>query len=85
MTRRIKKHFWYYTGLGIAQIIGLYIVWITAYSKQLQMLAVVMMTCFYVGWAIMHHILHHDLSVKIVIEYVLIGILGMSMTLLLIA
>lgn len=45
------------------------------------MLAVVITSLFYVGWGILHHFVHHDLNAKIVVEYVLIGSLGMTVVL----
>lgn len=52
-----------------------------AYSstdRGFQIGVVIATTFFYVLWGIMHHLLNHDLSTKIVIEYVLIGIFGLT-------
>lgn len=80
----IKKHFGYYFSLVIILSLGTFLSFQTSYDRQLQMLIVIMMVFFYVGWGILHHLLEHDLSIKIVIEYVLIGSLAMSIILFLV-
>jgi len=50
----------------------------TSSDRGFQIGVVVAATFFYVLWGIMHHLLNHDLHVKIVVEYMLIGSLGLS-------
>ncbi|HZE87554.1 MAG TPA: hypothetical protein VE090_05120 [Methylomirabilota bacterium] len=73
----MKKHLWYYTSFILGELIGLVLLFFFAYDKTLQLLVLFFMTGFYVFWALLHHYFHHDITAKIVIEYVLIGILGM--------
>ncbi len=47
-------------------------------NPQMQMAIVTLTSFFYVGFALFHHFLNKDLSVKVVIEYVLIAALGIS-------
>ena len=77
MTGRIKKHFLYYVGLLLMQSIGLLLVFFAASDKFLQLTVITFMTLCYVLWCILHHHLHHDLTLKIMIEYILIGLLGL--------
>lgn len=77
----MKKHIGYY----ICQL-GVFITLILVISrlgdqKPLQMALVVFMAFFYAGWGILHHIVHHDLKLKIVLEYVTIAMLGVAITL----
>jgi len=81
MQERTLKHFWYYFALICVEISGLFAIVYFAYDKYLQMLVVSAMALFYVVWAVLHHQLHHDLQRKIVIEYILIGILGVLIVL----
>lgn len=81
MHKRSEKHVLYYLFLTIILIFGVFLAVQFAYNKQLQMIMVMTVSLFYVGWGILHHFVHHDLSAKIVIEYVLIGSLGMTIVL----
>jgi hypothetical protein len=78
MNKKIKNHFWYYISLLLILIMSAVLLILNMGNKELQMLIFVATTLFYVIWGILHHILNHDLSPKIVIEYVLIGALGIS-------
>lgn len=81
MPARIKKHFWYYISLTGILTLGFFLIIFTAHSKPLQMTAVIMTTVLYVFWTLLHQYIHHSLPVKIVVEYVLIAILGVSISL----
>lgn len=74
----VKKHLWYYSGLLIVSVLALSLLWMTAYDKALQMAALVLLSLFYILWGLLHHFMHHDLHMKIVLEYILIGALGIS-------
>lgn len=80
----IKKHLGYYFSLIAILALGTFLSFQTSYDRQLQILIVTIMVFFYVLWGILHHLLEHDLSIKIVIEYVLIGSLAMSIVLFLV-
>ncbi len=76
-----KRHLGYDLSLAARLIIGISLAIQAASDKEFQMLVIVMTTAAYVFWGILHHIISHDLSSKIVIEYVLMGSLGMSIML----
>lgn len=78
MKTRIKEHIAYYISLSAVLALGVIFSLQMSYSKQMQLLVVVITTFFYVTIGIIHHRANHDLTVKIVIEYVLIGSLGMT-------
>ena len=84
MFTHLKKHIGYYFSLIIILVLGIFLSLQTSGDRQLQMLIMVMTVFFYVLWGILHHLLEHDLSIKIVIEYVLIGSLAMSIILFLV-
>ncbi len=50
-------------------------------NVRLQALIVVLVSFIYVAWGILHHLLHHDICFKIVVEYILIGAFGMAIIL----
>ncbi len=79
----MKKHcfshnLWYYSTLAIIFILGALVFFQTT-DRKLQISIVIITSFLYVIWGIIHHRLHHNLTAKIVIEYSLIGSLGMSL------
>lgn len=84
MKNRIKKHIAYHGVLIAVLLLGLFLLVATAYDPRLQVSVVVMTTVFYVIWALLHHYRQHDLTPQIVVEYVLVGILGITVVFLLI-
>lgn len=78
ISHETRKHLWYYAGLLIVSVLALSLLWMTAYDKALQMAVVVLLSLFYVLWGLLHHFMHHDLHIKVVLEYILIGALGIS-------
>lgn len=74
----IKSHYRYYISFTIVQLLGLGLVLLASGNKKVQLLAVFGTTLFYFLFAIVHHLLDHDLTAKIVIEYALIGCLGLA-------
>jgi hypothetical protein len=80
MMHGIKKHFWFYISFAAIQLLGLALILLVSYDKQLQMTAILMTTMFYVFWGLLHQHLHHHLNAKIVTEYILIGGLGVTIS-----
>ncbi|MBF8250353.1 MAG: hypothetical protein HW400_954 [Candidatus Levybacteria bacterium] len=77
MLKRISEHAIYYASL----IIILSLSFLLAYNSQdrsFQIGVIVTTTFFYVLWGILHHLMNHDLHMKIVIEYILIGAFGLT-------
>lgn len=80
MKRRLRKHLGYYIAFTFVQTLGLIVVLLASGNRQTQMFAILGTTLFYFTFAIAHHILDHDLTPKIVIEYALVGSLGLSVS-----
>lgn len=81
MIGNLKKHRGYYIGFTFVQLLGMVLILLTSGNKQFQLFAIFATTFFYFIFAVVHHILDHDLTTKIVIEYALIGCLGLSISL----
>lgn len=81
MQGKTLRHFWYYFAFICVELSGLFGVYYFAYDKFIQIIVVSLMALFYMAWAIIHHAIHHDLHVKVVVEYILIGILGVLVVL----
>lgn len=75
---QFTKHFTYYIILISILLLGTFLAINLSFNKQLQMMAIVLTALLYAGGGIFHHALHHDLSTKIVVEYVLMGSLGIT-------
>ncbi len=79
MTRqKIHDHIPYTLSLVVIVVLGILLALQFSYSKQVQMLVIVLITFIYVGVGLFHHKENHDLTSKIVVEYTLIGALGMT-------
>lgn len=76
-----KTNIGYYFSLALILILGFFLSLETWDNQQIQFVVIAMTAFFYVGWGILHHLIYHDLTAKIVIEYVLIGSLGMTVIL----
>ena len=78
MSKKINEHILYYISLIIIFTLGIVLMFSATPNKQLQMLIFVIMAFFYVIWGVLHHLINHELSSKIVVEYILIGTLGVA-------
>lgn len=78
MLSKLLQHGGYYIFLGIILMLGFFAIYINASNKSFQLGTVVAATFFYILWGIMHHLINHDLSLKIVIEYILVGTFGLT-------
>lgn len=81
MKKKIKEHASYYLSLLLILAVGMLLASHTAYDTRLQFAVVALTTFCYLAWGILHHLLRHDLSAKVVVEYVLMGSLGMAVAL----
>jgi hypothetical protein len=73
----LKNHLGHYASLFVVFLISLVFI-ILVSNTQTRVLVAVFTAFFYVSWGIFHHLIHHNLSAKIVVEYVLIGSLGLA-------
>lgn len=78
MNYTVKKHLWYYAGLVTVSVLALSLVLLSTFDKTFQLGVIMLLSFFYVAWGLLHHYMHHDLHAKIVLEYVLMGALGVS-------
>ncbi len=81
MMKKTDRHIGYYFSLVSLLILGFLLFLFASPNRQLQMLVFIITTIFYIGWGLLHHKINHDLTVRIMIEYVLIGSLGITIML----
>ena len=78
MHQKLKKHFGYYLSLLSILLLGLVLILLASPNIKLQSLVVLLTVFFYVLWGVLHHFINHELTLRIMVEYVLIGALGIS-------
>lgn len=80
MATNFRKHFWYYITTIVIFSLGLALVALNAHDTKLQALFIVMTATCYFVWSLLHHYVHHELHVRVVIEYILIALLGVILS-----
>ncbi|HLD01758.1 MAG TPA: hypothetical protein VJC10_02675 [Patescibacteria group bacterium] len=85
MKHTTKRHIYYHSSVVILLLLGLYLITMFSYDRLKQFVAIGFVAVIYALWGILHHYLEHTLTAKIVIEYVLIGSLGVVIMFFLIA
>ena len=78
MLKKFKKHLGYYIVLLLIFCFGLFLTLLVSPNSKLQIVIISLTIIFYVFWGIFHHLVNHELTHKIMIEYILIGALGLS-------
>jgi hypothetical protein len=74
----MRKHIGYY--LCQIGVITILLILISQMHENhfVQILLVISLGLFYAVWGILHHVIHHDLQLKIILEYSTIALLGIS-------
>ena len=68
----------YYISLSLILGLGLLFVLLASPNKPLQFILVILTTLFYIIFGIVHHLTNHDITLGIMLEYLIIGGLGLS-------
>ena len=68
----------YYISLIFILSLGLFFIILAAPNKNLQLILVFLTTFFYIFFGIVHHLINHDLSIRVMIQYIIIGALGVT-------
>jgi hypothetical protein len=77
MLKRLSEHTAYYVSL-VAILSLSFLLAYSSTNRTFQIGVVIAATFFYVLWGIMHHLMNHDLNMKIMLEYILIGAFGLT-------
>jgi len=75
----MKTHFFHYLIIVGILLLGVGSIIFFPIGKDLQFVIVAVLALFYLCYGILHHHLEHDLTIKIVVEYVLITLLVMGL------
>lgn len=71
------KHLPHYMALFGILLAGFAGLILFSYDKSFQIAVSIATAVAYVGWGVVHHLLHKDLHIETFIEYVAIAILGL--------
>lgn len=74
-----KKHLSYYILIFLLMLLGLVASLFFSPDKQTQTIFIIFTGIVYIFSGILHHFLEHDINLKVVVEYILIGGLGISL------
>lgn len=81
MIANFRHHIWYYSITIIIFALGLTLIAMNSQNSQLQALFIsITATCYFL-WSLLHHYTHHELHVRVVIEYILFAVLGVVLAL----
>ncbi len=78
MYKKFVKDLGYYLSLIAILGVGLASLFLTGPNLRLQILIIGITAFFYVLWGALHHFINHELTLKIMLEYVLIAALGLA-------
>lgn len=76
MSKIFRQHAEYYITLLFILIFAVFLLLHGQSSKTLSFFIAVILTCSYIIWGILHHFLHHGVSIRVMLEYFLIGVIG---------
>jgi hypothetical protein len=74
--RDFPRHPLHYFILLSVQLVGLWGLFWFNYQPAMQLAIILSMAFSYVVWGVIHHQEHHDLHIKIVVEYILVALLA---------
>ena len=83
MLEALQKHLIYYFIFLSIETVGVVLIFLMEGEKMMQLWVILGMTLFYMLWGIIHQYIHHHLAAKIVVEYALMGCLGLTVSLIL--
>jgi len=74
----MKKHLGYYVSFLIILAGSIYLVLQNQSDKSLVIKFVGLFAISYIVWGVLHHMVHHSVTVRIVIEYIVVASLGVA-------
>lgn len=74
----MKKHLGYYISFLLILGVSIFLVFQNQGDKGLILEFVGLFAISYVIWGILHHLVHHSVSVRVVIEYIVVALLGVA-------
>ncbi len=78
---KFKKHIPHYFPLAGILAAGIFAFYFFSYDRFFQIGVVVALAMAYVSWGVIHHTIHKDISLGVVLEYLAVAVLGVIMLL----
>jgi hypothetical protein len=78
MKKIFKKHIIYYSVQLSLLAAGFILTVLASPNLNIQKITISLTIAAYVAWGIFHHLKNHELTIRIMIEYILIGLFGLS-------
>lgn len=78
MMKKLNKHLGYYMSLLVIFATGFLLTVLVSPNFNIQKIVIIATIVAYVFWGIFHHYKNHELTGRIMVEYILIGLLGLS-------
>ena len=72
------SHYFSLITIFVAGIIGFYVF---SYDRSFQLSVLIALALSYISWGIIHHTIHKDICLTIVMEYVAVSVLGLVLIL----
>jgi hypothetical protein len=79
--RHYSKHLPHYLPLLGIFTAGILAFILFSYDKNFQIGVVISVAVAHVAWGLMHHYIHKDLSLDVLVEYIAIALLGLAVLL----
>ena len=78
MLDNMKKHLGYYLSFLVILVGSIYLIFQNQGDKNLILIFVSLFAGSYIIWGLLHHIVHHSLTLRVVIEYIVVASLGVA-------
>lgn len=79
--KHFAKHIPHYLSLMGVLLVGAFAFWFFSYDRLFQTAVACAVAVSYVAWGIIHHGIHRDLHISVVIEYLAVAALGLVVVL----
>ena len=75
--KTLSKHLAHYIPLLGIFASGLLGFWLFGYDRDFQFAVAISVAISYICWGVVHHILHKDICLEIIVEYVMFAAVGL--------
>jgi hypothetical protein len=75
--KTISKHLAHYLPLAGIFVSAVLAFWLFAYDRKFQFAVAIAVSISYVVWGVVHHILHKDICLEIIFEYIMFAAVGL--------
>lgn len=74
----MKKHLGYYLSFLAICFVSIFLIFHNNGDKNVVLLFVSLFAASYVVWGVLHHMVHHSVNLRIVVEYIVVAALGVA-------